>query len=131
MRLIARTPDDLPRIGRAIRDMLKAGAVAVGITEYKPTRTLEQNDKLHAICSDISKQRQWAGVWLDTEEWKRLLTAAWCRAHNQGAKILPALDGQGFDVLYQRTSKLSVQEMSELIEFAQWWAAENEVRLAA
>lgn len=131
MRLIARTADDLPRIGRAIRDMLKAGPVAVLVEAHKSTRSVEQNAKLHAMLSDISKQRQWAGQWLDVEDWKRLMVAAWCRANKQGVRIVPALDGEGFDVIYRRTSKLSVAEMIGLIEFVEWWAAEHDVRLAA
>ncbi len=131
MKAIARTPDDLPRIGRTIREMLAAGPVRVTVEEHKSTRSLEQNAKLHAMLQDISRQRQWAGQWLDVEDWKRLMVAAWCRANKQAARIVPALDGHGFDVIYKRTSKLSVTEMIYLIEFVQWWAVENGVRLAA
>lgn len=129
MKLIAKTEQDMPRIGKAIREM--GYPVAVTFVPYEPTRTLEQNDKLHAILTDISKQKQWCGRWYDVTSWKRLMTAAWCRANNEGVEIVPAIDGHGFDVLYKRTRDLSVKETIELIEFAQWWAIENGVRLAA
>jgi hypothetical protein len=119
----------MPRIGKAIRDI--GFPVAVIAKPYEPTRSLEQNDKLHAMLTDISKQKQWAGQWLTVEKWKRLMMAAWCRSNNESAEILPAIDGHGFDVLYRRTSELSVKEMIEVIEFVQWWAVENDVRLAA
>jgi hypothetical protein len=92
-------------------------------------RSGEQNDKLHSLLQDISKQRQWAGQWLDVEDWKRLITAAWERAVGRQARIFPSLDGKGIDVVYQRTSRLSKEEMSELIEYATAWAVQNEVRL--
>jgi hypothetical protein len=93
-------------------------------------RTGEQNDKLHALLQDISEQKQWAGHWLDVEDWKRLITAAWERANGRQSRIFPSLDGQGIDVVYQRTSRLSKQEMIELIEYATAWAVQNEVKLA-
>jgi hypothetical protein len=94
-------------------------------------RSGEQNDKLHALLQDISEQKQWAGQTLDVEDWKRLITAAWERASGRHARVFPSLDGQGIDVIYQRTSRLSKEEMSELIEYATAWAVQNEVRLAA
>lgn len=131
MKFIARRAEDMAAIGRAIREMLAVGPVRVTVEEHKSTRSAEQNAKLHAMLQDISRQRQWAGQWLDVEDWKRLMVAAWCRANKQAVRIVPALDGHGFDVIYKRTSKLSVTEMIDLIEFVQWWAVENGVRLAA
>lgn len=92
-------------------------------------RSLEQNDKLHALLSDIAQQKQWAGQWLDIEDWKRLMTAAWERANNRQARMFPSLDGQGIDVVYRRTSRMGKAEMIELIEYAQAWAVQNDVRL--
>lgn len=131
MKFVARCAEDMAAIGKAIRTQLAAGPVRVTVEEHKSTRSAEQNAKLHAMLHDIAKQRQWAGQWLDIEDWKRLMVAAWCRANKESARIMPALDGQGFDVIYRRTSKLSVSEMIDLIEFVAWWAAENGVRLAA
>jgi len=97
--------------------------------DYDPARSLDQNAKLHAMISRISKSVMWAGEYLDIDDWKRLLTAAWMRANNQQALIVPALDGKGFDVLYKRTSKLSVGECSELIEYITAWAIDKGVIL--
>lgn len=92
-------------------------------------RSTEQNAKLHALLHDIAEQKQWAGQKLDVEAWKRLMTAAWARATGRNAEMYPALDGQGFDVVYRRTSRMSKSEMVELIEYATAWAVENGVRL--
>lgn len=100
-------------------------------TLSEPPRNLNQNAALHATIADIASQKQWAGEHMDVEAWKRLLTAAWCRATQQGAKIVPALDGYGFDVIYRRTSTLSKRECGELLEYVTAWAVDNGVRLSA
>lgn len=92
-------------------------------------RSEEQNAKLHALLADIAEQKQWAGQWLDVEDWKRLITAGWERASGAHVRIFPALDGVGMDVLYRRTSRMTKQEMSELIEYATAWAVQNGVAL--
>lgn len=94
-------------------------------------RTPEQNRKLHAVLQDIAGQKQWAGHWLDAEDWKRLMVAAFERANKQSARVFPSIDGQGIDMLYRRTHRMSKQEMNELIEFATAWAIDNGVRLPA
>ena len=39
--------------------------------------------------------------------------------------MLPALDGHGVDIVFRRTSELTVNEMIELIEYIQSWAVGN------
>lgn len=99
--------------------------------EVKPrTRSVEQNALLHAMLSDIAAQVEWAGAKRDVECWKRLLTAAWCRARGESIELLPALDGHGVDIVFRRTSKMTVDEVSELCEFIMAWAAEKDIRLS-
>jgi hypothetical protein len=94
--------------------------------EIKPiTRSLAQNAKLHALITDIAKTLEWAGAKHDVETWKRLLTAAWLRARGEPIEMLPALDGHGVDIVFRRTSELTVNEMIELIEYIQSWAIGN------
>jgi hypothetical protein len=45
-------------------------------------------------------------------------------------RYYPALDGQGFDVVYRRTSLMSQEEIRDLIDFAESWAIDNGVELA-
>lgn len=92
-------------------------------------RNTEQNAKLHAVLHDIAQQKEWYGEKLDVETWKRLLTYAWQRATGESVKLYRAVDGHGLDVLYRRTSRLSKQDMSELLEFVIAWATEQGVRL--
>lgn len=113
-----------------IKSMLMAGhRLSVEVKEM--TRSVEQNAKLHATLSDIARQVEWAGKHRDVDTWKRLLTAAWLRARGESVEILPAVDGHGVDVVFRRTSSLTVKECAELLEFVQAWAAEQGVRLSA
>lgn len=91
------------------------------------TRSLDQNSKLHALIADISRQIEWAGRKWDSEVWKRLLVAAWMRSRGEQVMVVPALDGQGVDVVFRRTSSLSKSECSELLEYVQAYAAERGV----
>lgn len=90
-------------------------------------RSTEQNKKLHACLSDIAKQVEHAGKKWDVLIWKRLLTAAWLREAGEQPQLIPALDGNGFDVVYERTSQLSVKQCASLLEWIQAFGAEHQV----
>jgi hypothetical protein len=92
-------------------------------------RTTEKNAHLHAILGAISKQKQWAGKYLDIEAWKRLIVAAYEREKGRPAEFYPALDGQGFDVVYRRTSRMSQEEIRDVIHYAEAWAIDNGVEI--
>jgi len=92
------------------------------IVEIRPqTRRLAQNALLHAELQEVADTREWAGQKQDIEVWKRLLTAAWMRARGDQIMILPALDGAGVDIVFRRTSELTIAECSELVEFIRAW----------
>jgi len=88
------------------------------------------NARLHALLGEVSKQKEWAGQMWDTEDWKRFMVAAWLRTKHQQVRMVPAIDGHGFDVLYERTSTLSGAEVSELMSFIEAWGAEHGVEFA-
>ena len=91
-------------------------------------RSEEQNKKLHAMLADIAKQVEHAGKKWNILIWKRLCTAAWLREIGENATMIPALDGNGFDVIYEKTSKLGVKKCASLIEWVSAFGAENQVR---
>ncbi len=106
--------------------------VKVTVEEARLTRSIEQNDMFHAICGDIAKQRTWAGKRIDTEGWKRLLVDAWARTEGKGqGNVVPSLDGASVVNLGIQTRRMKVGDMADLITFAQAWAVENDVELAA
>lgn len=76
-------------------------------------RTLEQNKKFHAVIADVARQVQWAGDWMDEEDWKRLFLAA---AHGQKTVPNPFDPQAPFIVVNNRRSRgLVVTEMSDVI----------------
>ena len=91
--------------------------------EIKPlTRTIQQNDLMWALLTEISNQVVWHGQKLTPENWKDVLTAALKRQ-----SVVPGIDG-GFVVLGQRTSKMSVKELNEVIELAYAFGAQHNVK---
>ena len=93
------------------------------VTIKPPTRSLEQNAKLHAELSEIAATVPWAGKLRSVETWKRLLVASWLRARGEQIEVLPALDGHGVDLVYAPTSDLSVAQLGELLEYIAAWRA--------
>lgn len=97
------------------------------ITEAKPTRTLEQNDRMWALLTDISKQVEWPvdGKMqrLAPEEWKDIFSAAL----RKGQRVAHGIDG-GFVMLGARTSRMKVGEMIDLQTLIEAFGAERGVR---
>lgn len=109
---------------RALRAVAEAPEGYV-VDVREPTRSGDQNAALHALLTEIAERCEWVGKRWPLEVWKRLLTAAWCRATGQAVTMLPALDGHGVDIVFRRTSSLTKRECSDLLEFVHAWAAEN------
>jgi hypothetical protein len=95
--------------------------------EVRPrTRTLAQNDMLWSILTDISRQVDFvvngALVKVSPEEVKDIITAGLRRE----TRMAMGIDG-GMVLLGQRTSKMTVRQMTELIELAYAFGAEKGV----
>lgn len=101
--------------------------VKVTLDEYKSKRSLEQNAKLWACLTDIARQVQWPVdgklQYLTPDDWKDILSAGLYKSQ----RVAQGVDG-GFVMLGQRTSKMKVGEMVELLDFIQWFGAEKGVR---
>lgn len=93
------------------------------VVEIKPrTRSIDQNARLWAMLGDVSRQVEWYGQRLSPEDWKHVFTASLRKQ-----RAVPGIDG-GFVVLGQSTSKMTVREMSELIELMHAFGAEQGVQ---
>ncbi|MDU2939978.1 MAG: recombination protein NinB [Enterobacteriaceae bacterium] len=103
----------------------------LGIDEKRPvvieikemTRSIDQNSKLWAILGDVSSQVEWHGRKLNPESWKHIFTAALIKQD-----VVPNLTGDGFVVLGQSTSRMTVSQMRDLIELIHAFGAERNVR---
>ena len=114
-----------PALGKALRDALEHGPIDLSWGEAKTTRSSAQNSKIHSMFTDLSRQVKWHGAEMSVLKWKRLATAAWLRAEGEQPQMIPALDGNGFDVIFERTSKLSVKQTASLIEWLLWFGADQ------
>jgi hypothetical protein len=121
---------EIQRVWAWVKSMLMAGHRLV-LEVRQETRSDAQNRLLHSRIGDVARQCEWAGRKWEIDEWKRLLAAAWLRTRNEGVQMVPALDGHGFDVLYQRTSKLTRAECAELSEYIMAWGSERGVQWCA
>lgn len=121
-----RTESDKVRAIRHIEALDLTSPRLISITDED--RTAEQNAALHAKLADISRQVEHAGKKWNILIWKRLCTAAWLREIGENATMIPAIDGNGFDVIYEKTSKLGVKKCASLIEWINAFGAEHQVR---
>lgn len=90
----------------------------------KEKRSNKQNKKLWATLGDISRQVDWYGDKLSPVDWKVMLTASLRRQ-----RAVRGIDG-GFVVLGESTSKMDKTEMSELLELAMAFGAQQGVQFA-
>ena len=60
--------------------------------------------------------------------WKRLVVASYLREHGKNPLLIPALDNQGVDIIYEHTATMTKAMMSELIEWCYCFGAENGVQ---
>ena len=87
-----------------------------------PQRSLEQNDRMWAMLTDIATQKTLNGRKWSTDQWKVIFLTALGRE----TQFIPDLDGK-FIPYGQSSSSLSKSEMSDLIDFMSAWGAENDV----
>lgn len=98
------------------------------VVEIRPkTRSLDQNARLHAMFTDISKQALFHSRYLSPEEWKVIFISGHAVATGIGTEVVPGLEGE-FVNIRESSAKMSVSRMNSLIEYIQAWADENGVR---
>jgi hypothetical protein len=85
------------------------------------TRSIEQNALLWSRLEEVSKQVDWYGEKLTSEDWKHVFSASLKKQ-----KAVRGIDG-GFVVLGQSTSKMTKAEMADLLTLMEAFAAERGV----
>ena len=108
-------------IWQKAKPFLLAGNKLV-LTIEQEKRSQEQNQLMWSVLTDLSKQVPWHGQKLTKEEYKDLLTAGLKKQ-----RAIPGIDG-GFVVLGSSTSKMTKQEMTDLITLAHAFGDEREVK---
>lgn len=93
------------------------------VVQIKPrTRSLDQNAALWAYLNEIAAQVTWHGRKLDAESWKHIFSSSLKKQD-----VVPNLDGTGFVVMGVSTSRMTKQEMSELLELIAAFGAQQGV----
>jgi hypothetical protein len=117
---------ELMRAWQWAKAMLVAGH-RLTLEVKKATRSTEQNNLFWSCLSDLSKQCEWAVdgqmVKLTPEEVKHILTAS-LKRHQRMAR---GIDG-GLVILGQSTSRMTKDEMGELITLAHAYGDSQGVR---
>ena len=111
----------LKDIWQKAKPYLLAGNKLV-LTIEQEKRSQEQNALMWSVLTDLSKQVMWHGEKLTKDEYKDLLTAGLKKQ-----RAIPGIDG-GFVVLGSSTSKMTKQEMTDLITLAHAFGDEREVK---
>lgn len=107
---------------RAI-DWISRAPKETRVTFQGPRRTLDQNSKLWSMLGEVSEQATHHGRKYDSETWKAIFMSAL----GQETRFVPNLDGTGLIPIGHRSSDLSKEEMSELIELIYSAGAERGV----
>lgn len=89
-----------------------------------PSRTLDQNAKMWALLSEVSRAKP-EGRELTPDVWKSLFLHA--LGHSQ--RFEEALDGRGVVPVGFRSSRLTKEQMSDLIETIHEYAARHGIAL--
>ena len=90
--------------------------------EFKASkRTLPQNDRMHAMLTDIATTLDWHGQKYSPDDWKDYFMHSLRRA-----RWMPDEEG-GMVPLGMHTSDLSVEEMSDLMELMAAFGASHGV----
>ena len=104
-------------------DWVRRAPKETRVTFQGPKRTMPQNDRFWAMLTDLSEQLVWHGQKLSPEDWK-LVTMS---GLNQEMRLVPNMAGNGFVPLGRSSSRLSVAEMKDLMDYIEAWGAENGV----
>ncbi|MDK4703864.1 recombination protein NinB [Rhizobium sp. CNPSo 4062] len=109
----------------ALRSAPEGSAMTIG----PATRSLDQNAKFHAICTDIAKSHMtWAGRRRDADEWKVLLVSGHTKATAGEVEFVPGLEGE-FVNIRESTAQMSVARAASLITYAIAFCDTNGIHL--
>ena len=134
------------KIFKLVHNQARQGAIACinspdydgfVVTIEEPLRNILQNNKLHSVITDISKQSTFQGERLSSEDWKRLLIDGFCRVRqaegnplSNPGRVVPSLDGSGIVQLGMQSRKFKKADASEFIEYLIAWGVDQGVKFS-
>jgi hypothetical protein len=118
--VIIQTPADRQKVAKWAANV----EVGTKVEFRKKTRSVDQNALLWSCLGEISRQVDWYGQKLSSEDWKDVFSASLRRA-----RVVPGLDAGTYVPLGMRTSDMTKEEFSNLLELMFAFAAERGVVL--
>ncbi|TWG90365.1 NinB protein [Mesorhizobium sp. J18] len=117
------------RVRNNALEAVRYAAEGYVVTIAQPTRSSEQNAKLHALLSDLARSDlKWAGKRRSMEEWKALIISGHAVATKQGGEVVPGLEGE-FVAIRESSASMSVSRAASLIEYLTAFCVANGVEL--
>jgi len=114
----------LGRLRETAHRIIDAAPVGSRFSVKPPRRTIPQNDKLWSMLSEIAAAKP-EGRELTPDVWKALFM----HSLDHAQRFEMALDGKGMVPVGFRSSKLSKEQMSDLITVIDKYAARHGVEL--
>lgn len=93
---------------------------------HKPQRTLEQNAKMWAMLTEIAASGKLRDQRWTPDQWKSIFM----QSLGHPVEVLPSLDGKSWFPVSLSSSRLSKEQMSEMIECMLAWGTQNGVKFA-
>lgn len=115
-----RSEDDRPKLAA----WCARAPVGWDVEFRQATRSTEQNRAMWAALDDLAEQVDWYGRRLTSDQWKDVLTASL-----KQQIVVPGIDG-GFVAVGTSTRKMTVSEMSDLIELIRAFGAQQGVQFS-
>lgn len=106
------------------RRLVDLAPPATFLTFKRNKRSLPQNERLWAMLGEVATQVQWHGLWLDSEDWKKVFL----KGLKRELRLVPDLDGTGFVDLSNSSSDLTKDEMSDLMALIEAFGAKHNVQ---
>ena len=97
---------------------------SICIEVREKNRTLEQNAKLHAMLTEVSRKLEFNGKKLSVDEWKLVFVSAHAIATGKPAEMVIGLEGEVIN-LRESTAQMSVKRLSSLIEYIHAYCADK------
>ena len=115
-------------IGQPARDeakrLIDCAPDSAVVNIRQAARTNDQNAKMWAMLSDVSRQTEHAGRRYSSEGWKQLFMHACREELNMELQFINGLNGEIFPLGF-RSSQLRKSQMVDLITFIQSWGDQN------
>ncbi|WP_447908287.1 recombination protein NinB [Serratia fonticola] len=124
-----RTPQIRQNLKAYIDNLPLDQSKPIEIEVSPPKRTLSQNRKMWPLLHDLSVQVVWFGEKYDEEDWKDMITALVAKTKKQEQRTAPGIGG-GVVMFGQRTSKMKVPQMVDVIEAIYWFGTEQGVKFS-